>query len=693
MARNPYFDILFEPVKIGPVTTKNRFYQVPHCSGMGYKMPNSLAGMRGMKAEGGWGVVNTEYCSIHPTSDDTPYPHARIWDEADIAAHALMVEKVHEHGALAGIQLWHGGASVANLYSREAPMGAESGRAVYNDPVQSRIVNKSDIKEIRRWHVAAARRAKAAGFDIIYVYAAHDFLIQSFLSSKRNFRSDEYGGSVENRVRLLQELIEDVKNAVGDTCAVAVRFCADDGYARANAIRDGSVPQVEEQKEMLGILAELPDLWDLNVSDYSFEMGSSRFVKEASLENYVSYVKSITAKPVVCVGRFTSPNTMVAQVKSGIVDLIGAARPSIADPFLPNKIDEGREDEIRECIGCNICFAHDNRGAPIRCTQNPTMGEEWRRNWHPEKIGPKKSDDKILVVGAGPAGMEAAVSLGKRGYHVYLAEATRELGGRVSKESMLPTLSEWNRVYEYRFIHLEKLDNVEVYRESKMTADDILEMGLPHVVFATGASWRKDGFGFLNTQPIFPHILNKRIFAPDDIMNGHYPAGRVVIFDDDHYYMGSVIAEKLIELGCLVDFVSTYSHVGAWTRHSVEHERIQARLINLGVNIIPSRNLKAFDGNKVTLECVYTGSEEERQIDGLVMITARIPNDDLYYELTSRAEALSAAGIKSLARIGDCLAPGTIASAVFSGHKFARDFDEPDPGDVPFKRERNVIGL
>ena len=229
MARNPYFDILFEPVRIGPVTTKNRFYQVPHCSGMGYNMPNSLAGMRGMKAEGGWGVVNTEYCSIHPTSDDTPYPHLTLWDDADIAANALIAEKVHEHGALAGIQLWFGGASCANLYSREAPMGAESGRAVYNDPVQSGIVNKSDIKKIRRWHVAAARRAKAAGFDIIYIYAAHDFLIQSFLSSKRNFRSDEYGGSVENRARLLRELIEEVKNAVGDTCAVAVRYCADGG--------------------------------------------------------------------------------------------------------------------------------------------------------------------------------------------------------------------------------------------------------------------------------------------------------------------------------------------------------------------------------------------------------------------------------------------------------------------------------
>ena len=326
--------------------------------------------------------------------------------------------------------------------------------------------------------MAAARRAQTAGFDIIYIYATHNYLIQNFLSTNKNFRTDEYGGSTENRVRLLREIIEEVKDAVGDTCAVVVRFCADDGSADGGLLGEDSIPQVEEQKEMLGILAELPDLWDLTLSDYSFEMGTSRFAKEAALERYVSYVKSITSKPVACVGRFTSPNTMVAQVKSGIVDMIGAARPSISDPFIPNKINEGREDEIRECIGCNICFAWDTRGAPIRCTQNPTMGEEWRRGWHPEKIAPKKSDDEILIVGAGPAGMEAAVSLGKRGYRVYLAEATSEPGGRVSKESMLPSLGEWNRVYEYRLIQLQKLDNVEIYRESEMTVDNILEMGL-----------------------------------------------------------------------------------------------------------------------------------------------------------------------------------------------------------------------
>jgi dimethylamine/trimethylamine dehydrogenase len=687
MARDPYFGILFEPVKIGPVTTKNRFYQVPHSSGMGYKMPNTLAGMRGMKAEGGWGVVNTGYCSIHPTSDDTPYPTAAIWDEADTKANALMVEKVHEHGALAGIELWHGGDKVSNLYTREIPLSTHSRPAMFNDPVQSRIIGKSDIREIRRWFVEAAKRAKTAGFDIINIYATHTYLISSFLSPRMNFRTDEYGGSVENRVRLLRELIEEIKNAVGDKCAVVVRFCADDGGGI-----DGEA-HVEDQKEMLGILAELPDLWDLTVTDESYEMGSSRFVKEGALENYVSYVKSITSKPVVCVGRFTSPNTMVTQVKKGIVDLIGAARPSIADPFLPNKINEGREDEIRECIGCNFCFAHDNRGAPIRCTQNPTMGEEWRRGWHPEKVTPQKSDDTILIVGGGPAGMESALTLGKRGYHVFLAETDRDLGGRALKESMLPTLSEWNRVNEYRMIQLQKLNNVEVYPESEMTAADILEADFAHVVFATGSFWRKDGFGLWNAHPIAPHLSKKQIFTPDDIINGQCPTGRVMIFDDDHYYMGSVIAEKLIENGCQVDFVSTFSNVAAWTDNTVEQFRIQGRLLNLGVNIIPSRNLKAFDGNKVILECVYTGREEEIQTDGLVMITARVPNDELYFEVAAQSDAIAKAGIKSLSRIGDCLAPGTIASSVYSGHKFAREFDEPKPADVPFKREQNLLGI
>ena len=179
---------------------------------------------------------------------------------------------------------------------------------------------------------------------------------------------------------------------------------------------------------------------------------SARFSEEGFQERYVAEVKKLTGKPVVGVGRFTSPDMMVSQIRRGVLDFIGAARPSIADPWLPRKIAEGREDEIRECIGCNICRAHNNMGVPIRCTQNPTMGEEYRRGWHPERVPAAKghAEDSVLVVGGGPAGLECAMTLGKRGYRVMLAEARRELGGRVALESRLPGLSSWGRVRDYR---------------------------------------------------------------------------------------------------------------------------------------------------------------------------------------------------------------------------------------------------
>lgn len=680
--RDSRYDILFEPVKIGPHTAKNRFYQVPHCTGMGWQRPRMLASMRGMKAEGGWGVVCTEYCSVHPAVDDLPYPAQSLWDKGDIKANRLMTDKVHEHGALAGVELWLGGSRSPNLFTREIPVDVVSMPNWNSDPVQSRKMDRKDIREVRRWHRNAALKAREAGFDIVYVYATHQYLLDNFMNRNLNTRTDEYGGSIANRMRLAREIIEDTKDAVGDTMAVAVRFSVDDPGG------DDGQPIVGDKMEMFEAMAELPDLWDINVDDYSLEMGVSRFVKEGSLENYVKKVKSKTSKPVVSVGRFTSPDTMASQVKRGIVDFIGAARPSISDPFLPSKIEQGRIEDIRECIGCNICYTGDSKHYPLRCTQNPTMGEEWRRGWHPEKIEPKGSSNTVLVVGAGPAGLEAARALGQRGYQVMLAEATRELGGRVSLESRLPGLSEWARVREHRVSQIEKMNNVEVFRESELVLQDILDLAVDHVAIATGSKWRGDAFGNYNNVALNLEEVSEQIFTADDIMGGAKPCGRTIVFDDDCFYLGSLIAEKLKLSGNDVVYLSAASQVAAWSANNGEQARVQLRLIELDIEIVLNHGLDGYDGKQATVGCVYSERQRAIPADNIVMVTARTPQDALYYELLGAIESKLEGAPKSARRIGDCDAPGLIAAAVYSGHKFARELDHSIDPDAPAKIDR-----
>ena len=272
-----------------------------------------------------------------------------------------------------------------------------------------------------------------------------------------------------------------MKEAVGRACAVAVRFSSD----ALLELPGEELPS--EAHEVIALLADVPDLWDVKSADWTVETASARFSEEGAQEPWTSFVKPLTTKPVVGVGRFTSPDEMVSQVRRGALDLIGAARPSIADPFLPRKIDEGREDEIRECIGCNICVSSYHDGVPVRCTQNPTMGEEWRRGWHPERIPPGDPETRVLVVGAGPAGLECTRALGQRGFKVTLAEAGEELGGRVTIEATLPGLSTWARVRDYRTHLIQTMANVDVYRGSPLTARDVLDFGCDHAVIATGA--------------------------------------------------------------------------------------------------------------------------------------------------------------------------------------------------------------
>jgi dimethylamine/trimethylamine dehydrogenase len=681
LSRDPRYDVLFEPVALGPVTTRNRFFQVPHCNGMGHRDPTAHAVMRGVKAEGGWAVVCTEEVEIHPDSDVGGFVEGRLWGEDDIPAHVRLVDQVHSHGALAGIELVHSGMSSANLYGRIPPSGPSHLPVKTYEPIQARRMSLDDIAALRRRHRQAVLRALAAGYDLVYVYAAHGLTtLQDFLSPRTNDRTDAYGGTPEKRARLLREVLEDTREQCDGRAAVACRICVDELLGPRGIDRAAI-------EELFGLVGELPDLWDLMVGVWDDDSVTSRFGVEAWTEEYFRGIKRLTSKPVVGVGRLTSPDTMVRLVRDGVLDLIGAARPSIADPFLPRKIEEGRLEDIRECIGCNVCVTGDWTATPIRCTQNPAMGEEWRRGWHPERLRPRESDARVLVVGAGPAGLEAAMCLGKRGYEVVLAESTRQLGGRVAREARLPGLAAWIRVVDYRRSQLAKLPTVEQALESEVTADEALAYGFDHVAVATGAHWRADGVGRWHARPLAPDGVE--VLTPDDLLSGSRPAGeRVVLFDDDHYYLGGVLAELLAAEGRTVTLVTPAPRVSEWSVNTMEQVRIHRRLVEAGVALETSHALLGAEGGDARIACAYTGRERSLPCEAVVLVTARLPNDALASELLARREEWGGASLRSVRAVGDALAPGTIASAVWDGRRYAEELDAGPPGDgVPFRRE------
>ena len=683
MARNPRFDVLFEPVRIGPVTAPNRFYQVPHASGMTNALPQVRANFRGVKAEGGWGVVCTGAVSIHPSSDDSPLPFASLWDDRDIRAHALMTDAVHQHGSLAGIELWHGGACTLNRTSRLAPLSPSgmpwlSTHLGFMGNLRPRSMDAGDIRDLLKWQAAGARRAMQAGFDIVYVYAGMGYLPYEFLLPEYNHRTDAYGGSIQNRVRLVRELLQVTRDAVGDKCAVALRISLEELRGKP-----GTDAQ-SEAHEVVTLLGDIPDLWDVKMDSSPTDCAPSRFSPEGSHEPIINFVKQLTKKPVVGVGRFTSPDVMVSQVKRGILDLIGGARPSIADPFLPRKIDEGREHEIRECIGCNICISSWHDGVPVRCTQNPTAGEEWRRGWHPERFEPSASDSSVLIVGGGPAGLECAVTLARRGYQVTIADSAKEFGGRLRFETRLPGLATWNRVADWRLGQLRERPNVNLYPGSDLKAEDILGLEHTHVVLATGARWTKMLFSTLE----FPvgELDGPGVYTPDDLAAGATPEGPVVVFDFDNYYLGGAIAERLAAQVGNVTYVTPAGNASAWTFMTNELPLVHRALAKASVPIHTLHRLCAFDGGAVTLADVYSGAEKRLSCRSIVIVGMRKPRQELYDELLARGDDLEEAGIASITRIGDALAPGAIVHAVHSGHRFAREF-ESNAGDTPYTRD------
>jgi dimethylamine/trimethylamine dehydrogenase len=681
MPCDPRHAILFEPVTIGPKTLANRFYQVPHCTGFGVEKPWSQARHRAVKAQGGWAAVCTEYCTINQESDETPYVSARMWDDHDVRMLAITADQAHELGALAGIELSHTGVHGENSESRLPAPGPSQIASDFAVGVVPKAMTKRDIRRVQDDWVAAARRSRTAGFDIVYVYGAHTYLPGQFLSPHYNRRTDEYGGSLANRARFWLETLERVREAVGDDCAVACRVAVD--------ARGALGVDLDEGLEFVTLADHLVDLWDVNVGsigEWSLDSGPSRFFAEGWQLESTGRVREATRKPIVGVGRLTSPDLMADIVRSGAWDLIGAARPTIADPFLPEKIRQGRVDEIRECIGCNVCISKADSRRHLGCTTNPTAGEEHRRGWHPEHVPPLEQPMHVLVVGAGPAGMECAITLARRGARVDLVERGPAAGGSLAWITRLPGFGEWGRLGAYRAVQIARLPNLELHLGRELDADAVRGWGADAVVLATGSGWSGDGLNGFTREPIpgadatQPHVL-----TPEQVvLEGKRPPGaRVVVYDADGYYAGPGVAELLAREGHRVALVTAHDTVAPFAAETLEDALTRDRLHAAGVAMRRSTVVTGIEPGLVTATGEF-GEPETIEADGIVLVTQRVSHDGLFHELDGT--------LSTLHRVGDCVAPRLLADAVFDAHRLAREIDRPDAAVAqPYLRERPMM--
>jgi dimethylamine/trimethylamine dehydrogenase len=669
--RRSEHDVLFEPLQIGSKTFRNRFYSVPHAL---FKPGRRLSeiGFRRMKAEGGWAAVCGGIISIRPDNWGGNAP--RIWDETDRGVLGRVAQEVKGQGALAGIELGHSGALSEGEKFTPA-MGISQVGMPEHAHVVPHAMDTDEIRSVQDSWVDAGRTAADLGYDIVYAYGAHGFLPAQFMSPFFNTRTDAYGGSLENRARFWLEVLERLRDAVLGRCLVAARIAA-----------ENFSPYGASAEDMLGFVRladDLVDVWDVNVGfHWPPDSAPSRLAPEGSQLEWSGRIREATAKPIVGVGRLTNPDRMAEIIRSGVWDFIGGARPGIADPFLPRKIEEGRYGEIRECTGANFCIAVETGTAGLSCLQNPTVGEEYRRGWHPERYGAARDESlDVLVVGAGPAGMECARVLGERGFRrVHLVDAADDVGGHLNWLTRLPGLGEWARITNYRKIQLERLKNVELIMRTNLGADDVIEYGAELVVLATGARWIDENAAWHHLPTLQILDAGIEVLTPEQIMLGQrMPSSRaVVVWDGDGSSVAVGLAEKLAAEGFEVSLATSFGSVAPLLDLSFEGAGVRRRLHELGVSMHAAVMLRGVEGEAVVLADEYA-ADVRVEAGTLVLVAQRVSNDGLYNSLREQDDRVRDAGVLDVFRIGDCQAPRALGYAILDGHRLGREIDAEAP--------------
>jgi dimethylamine/trimethylamine dehydrogenase len=658
---------LFEAVPIGPKVAKNRFYLSPHGLGAAIDIFDRSVRIRSEASRGGWAVVSTEQTEISASTDMSPAKEFYLFEAQHLRLADRICRAIHKEGALAAIELSHSGCNVSNWASCKPPIAASGGLvddlSVAASPVNAVTAGKAELAQIRAEQRLAAERAAAIGFDIVYVYASSVLSIPGqFLSPRFNRRTDAYGGSITNRVRFLRELIEVTQEAVAGRSAVAVRMTLDDLLSPTDDFAD--------LREAFNQLGELPDLWDITIGGIGEDAGSARFNSSERQIKTLQRVKFLTSKPIAAVGFVGTPDEMASVIDDGVVDFIAAARASIADPHFPSKVKRLRYDEIVHCIKCNHCVACDLMGVPVRCTQNPTFGEPRQTRRLPTKTAPA-AKRTVAIVGAGPAGLEAACACVNRGFNVEIFERGDRIGGRILFESAMPGLSIWDRVISGRMQILDRSSRSKVNLRTQVDADILSAHNFAGVIFATGSQWNSTNFERCGEMPV---QIDKSapIFTPDDVRAGAKLEEHIVLYDIEGYYQAGLLAEYFVSFGHLVTYVTPWTEVSPFTKFTMEQVFVQRRLMKLGVDIRTAHSVARMSKRSIELECIYSGRQQEMSIGSIVVVGSRSPNRSLYDRMVAEHET-SAPRLKLA---GDAAHPATIAHAIYSAHQAATDLLE-----------------
>jgi 2,4-dienoyl-CoA reductase-like NADH-dependent reductase (Old Yellow Enzyme family)/pyruvate/2-oxoglutarate dehydrogenase complex dihydrolipoamide dehydrogenase (E3) component len=666
---HPRYPNVFSPIKLGPVELRNRFYLSPHAVPMtiGSKPSDDYIHYNVARIKGGCGLIILTMTAHARGRSFQPSPYPK----ENVAAFRSLANAVHDAGGKIFGEPWYFWGAYGQWQPLSPPAPAltpsVSQFSVYDKGVATRAMTKREILSMLDAFRQSTTNLREAGFDGVMLHAAHGALLEQFLSPYFNRRTDEYGGSLTNRMRLLIESLQVVREAAGDKMAVGMRLNCDELLSGGYDTKDAY--QVLKTVADAGLI-DFADL-DIAVEPHQFHLGMpSVFVKPHIYRPYVEAVRNAAGSiPVLSVlGRLTSIADAEAAIAAGVCDMTGAARALIAEPDLVRNAYEGKEDRSRTCIACNWCLSamYDNA---MSCTINPSSFRE--RFWGPESLVPAARPSKVIVVGGGPGGLEAARVSALRGHDVTLIEARDRLGGAFALWASLPGREFYLKAIEWWEQELLRL-GVNIRLCTQATASSVLQERPDAVIVATGALFSKSGHGSYRDLDI-PGYDRKFVYRPEDILLGaELPSGKVVMLDNEGMHAGVGIAELLASRGADVELLTpSFSPLSPRVWGAQEGRPIVERLRAAGVRISATSYLKEIGDHEVVVQDVYSAAERViANVAAVVLTTGREPVNALETELDGK--------VPQLFTIGDALAPRMWAAASFEGHKFARYIGEPD---------------